>query len=165
MTELSGSTTPARWSAQRKAQVAGAVSKGEISLQHACETYALTEEELISWQDTMERHGVAGLRVSAPERRKSDRRRVREPASVVFSGCSQRACTITDISTGGARLKFGAAVRPPHDFVLTCTRTGRSSWVNLVWLDSREAGVRFIPSPSVPATEQWPSGEWLMGAD
>src|SRR3546814_161762 len=53
-----------RWVARRKAQVVFAVRAGLISLEEACERYALTFEEFASWQRMIDRHGLRGLRVT-----------------------------------------------------------------------------------------------------
>jgi hypothetical protein len=51
-----------RWVIRRKAQVVAAVRGGLLSLEEACSRYALTVEEFLAWQDSIERHGPAGLR-------------------------------------------------------------------------------------------------------
>jgi hypothetical protein len=53
-----------RWVPRRKAEVVSAVHSGLLSLHEACEIYTLTVEEFLSWQNAMERHGLAGLRVT-----------------------------------------------------------------------------------------------------
>jgi len=51
-----------RWVIRRKAQVVAAVRGGLLSLEEACSRYTLTVEELLSWQYSIDRHGLAGLR-------------------------------------------------------------------------------------------------------
>ena len=51
-----------RWTAHRKSAVAGAVREGLLTLEEACERYKLSTEELIAWMETLEQHGVYGLR-------------------------------------------------------------------------------------------------------
>jgi hypothetical protein len=51
-----------RWSAYRKAEVVVAVRGGLLSLDEACSRYLLTVEEFLSWQDSLDHHGLAGLR-------------------------------------------------------------------------------------------------------
>jgi Protein of unknown function (DUF1153) len=51
-----------RWVASRKAQVVAAVRGGLLSLDEACSRYRLTADEFLSWQESIEKHGLAGLR-------------------------------------------------------------------------------------------------------
>jgi hypothetical protein len=53
-----------RWVSRRKAAVVVAVQAGVITLSDACARYALSVEEFLSWQRTVERHGVPGLRIT-----------------------------------------------------------------------------------------------------
>ena len=53
-----------RWVARRKASVVAAVRSGLISLDEACLRYTLSVEEYLSWERAIERHGLAGLRVT-----------------------------------------------------------------------------------------------------
>ena len=53
-----------RWVIRRKAEVVAAVRGGLISLDEACRRYTLTVEEFLSWQRSIERHGLAGLRAT-----------------------------------------------------------------------------------------------------
>ncbi len=53
-----------RWVIRRKAEVVAAVRGGLLSLEEACERYALTVEEFISWQASINDHGLAGLRTT-----------------------------------------------------------------------------------------------------
>lgn len=53
-----------RWVISRKAKVVAAVRGGLISLEDACERYSLSVEEFLTWQRNIERHGLAGLRVT-----------------------------------------------------------------------------------------------------
>jgi len=53
-----------RWVIRRKAQVVAAVSGGLISLEEACQRYKLTLEEFLSWQSSINTHGLAGLRTT-----------------------------------------------------------------------------------------------------
>ena len=57
-----------RWVASRKAIVVRAVGAGLISEEYARETYGLSEDEFNEWKNTVENHGVAGLRVTALKR-------------------------------------------------------------------------------------------------
>jgi hypothetical protein len=51
-----------RWVIRRKAEVITAVRGGLLSLEEACNRYMLTVEEFLSWQNSLDRHGLAGLR-------------------------------------------------------------------------------------------------------
>ena len=53
-----------RWVIRRKAEVVAAVRGGLISLEEACQRYTLTVEEFLSWQASIDRHGLAGLRTT-----------------------------------------------------------------------------------------------------
>ena len=53
-----------RWVARRKAVVVDAVRNGAISLDEACRRYELSVEEFRAWQQAIDSHGVAGLRVT-----------------------------------------------------------------------------------------------------
>ena len=53
-----------RWITRRKAEVVAGVRCGLISLEEACRRYSLSVEEFLSWQTTLDRHGLSGLRVT-----------------------------------------------------------------------------------------------------
>jgi hypothetical protein len=53
-----------RWVIRRKAEVVAAVRGGLLSLDEACKRYTLTVEEFLSWQQSIDRHGLAGLRAT-----------------------------------------------------------------------------------------------------
>ena len=53
-----------RWVIRRKAEVVAAVRGGLLSLEEACERYTLTVEEFLSWQSSIDAHGLAGLRTT-----------------------------------------------------------------------------------------------------
>jgi hypothetical protein len=53
-----------RWVSRRKAEVVAAVRGGLLSLDEACERYMLTVEEFLSWQRSIDQHGVKGLRTT-----------------------------------------------------------------------------------------------------
>jgi hypothetical protein len=53
-----------RWVARRKAVIVDAVRNGAISLDEACRRYELSVEEFRAWQQAIDSHGVAGLRVT-----------------------------------------------------------------------------------------------------
>jgi hypothetical protein len=53
-----------RWVIRRKAEVVAAVRGGLLSLEEACQRYTLTTEEFLSWQMSIDQHGLAGLRTT-----------------------------------------------------------------------------------------------------
>lgn len=53
-----------RWVIRRKAEVVAAVRGGLLTLEAACERYALTVEEFLSWQRAIDQHGLPGLRTT-----------------------------------------------------------------------------------------------------
>lgn len=53
-----------RWVIRRKAEVVAAVNGGLLSLEEACDRYNLSLEEFISWQESIDKAGLPGLRVS-----------------------------------------------------------------------------------------------------
>ena len=57
-----------RWVVRRKAEVVAAVNGGLLSIDEACERYALTVEEFVSWQRAVDRSGLPGLRVTQAQR-------------------------------------------------------------------------------------------------
>ena len=57
-------TSTRRWVIRRKAEVVAAVRGGLLSLEEACQRYTLTTEEFLSWQFSIDQHGLAGLRTT-----------------------------------------------------------------------------------------------------
>ena len=53
-----------RWVIRRKAEVVAAVNGGLLSLEEACNRYDLSLEEFCSWQETIDKAGLLGLRIS-----------------------------------------------------------------------------------------------------
>jgi len=53
-----------RWVIRRKAEVVAAVRGGLLTLDGACERYGLSNEEFMMWQNSIESHGIAGLRTT-----------------------------------------------------------------------------------------------------
>ena len=53
-----------RWVIRRKAVVVFAVRGGLISLEEACERYTLSADEFLSWQRSLDEHGLPGLRAT-----------------------------------------------------------------------------------------------------
>jgi Protein of unknown function (DUF1153) len=53
-----------RWVIRRKAEIVAAVRGGLLSRDEACSRYALNPDELLAWQDCIERFGLPGLRTT-----------------------------------------------------------------------------------------------------
>lgn len=53
-----------RWIIRRKAEVVCAVEGALLTVDQACERYNLSREEYSSWKESVERHGLAGLRTT-----------------------------------------------------------------------------------------------------
>ena len=53
-----------RWVIRRKAEVVAAVRGGLLSLEEASSRYALSSDEILSWQHCIDRFGIAGLRTT-----------------------------------------------------------------------------------------------------
>jgi hypothetical protein len=53
-----------RWVIRRKAQVVAAVRGGLLSIEEACSRYMLTVDEFLSWQSSIDQHGLAELRTT-----------------------------------------------------------------------------------------------------
>ena len=53
-----------RWVIRRKAEVVAAVRGGLLTLEEACDRYSLTNEEFLAWQQSIDRHSLAGLRTT-----------------------------------------------------------------------------------------------------
>lgn len=53
-----------RWVIRRKAEVVAAVNGGLLTIDEVCERYKLTLEEFASWQRSVDRSGMQGLRVT-----------------------------------------------------------------------------------------------------
>jgi hypothetical protein len=64
-----------RWVIRRKAEVVAGVRAGLISLEEACARYTLSVEEFLSWQRSIDRHGMRGLRTTRIQDYRSGPRR------------------------------------------------------------------------------------------
>lgn len=53
-----------RWVVRRKAEVLAAINGGLLTAAEACARYRLSPEELELWQDSLDRAGIPGLRVT-----------------------------------------------------------------------------------------------------
>ena len=58
------SQSHSRWTIRRKAEVVSAVTGGLLTFEEACKRYDLTVEEFTSWQRSVDRSGMQGLRVT-----------------------------------------------------------------------------------------------------
>lgn len=65
-------TSTKRWVIRRKAEVVAAVRGGLLSLEDACNRYTLTVEEFLSWQRSIDQHGLAGLRATRVQHYRSN---------------------------------------------------------------------------------------------
>lgn len=52
------------WTIRRKAALLEALRNGELTIERARERYALSVEEIRSWERQLERHGLQGLRAT-----------------------------------------------------------------------------------------------------
>ena len=71
MTDLPAPGTK-RWVIRRKAEVVAAVRGGLLSLEEACSRYMLTVDEFLSWQSSIDQHGLAGLRTTRVQKYRRD---------------------------------------------------------------------------------------------
>lgn len=62
-----------RWVPFRKWQVVAAIRAGQLSLEDACDRYALSVEEFEDWARVIEERGFRGLRLSQIRLRRSSR--------------------------------------------------------------------------------------------
>ncbi len=53
-----------RWVKSRKLAVIKAIEKGLLTDQQACQRYSLSQEELDSWKEALNRHGPGALRTT-----------------------------------------------------------------------------------------------------
>jgi hypothetical protein len=63
-----------RWCPHRKAAVVAAVRGRILTLDKACEQYALSIEEYLTWQRGIDCFGLKGLQVNGPQRRRAKTR-------------------------------------------------------------------------------------------
>lgn len=76
-----------RWVSRRKAEVVAAVRGGLLSLDEACARYALSLQEFVGWQRSVDRFGLAGLRATRIKQ-------YREPQTVRPLGASPQAAVL-----------------------------------------------------------------------
>ena len=85
--------------------------------------------------------------MGSEQRKDSERRRAFVPGKVVvehppFTGY----CTVRDLSTGGAKLAFGAIPKLPDTFELQIPSQGKAHEVELRWQRGLQVGVQFLNS-------------------
>lgn len=68
-----------RWVIRRKAEVVAGVRLGLISLEEACRRYNLSLDEFLSWQRSIDRYGVRGLRATRIQDYRAERQDARPP--------------------------------------------------------------------------------------
>ena len=56
-----------RWVIRRKAMVVAALRLGMLTVEEACHRYKLSIDEMQSWQNLVDLHGMRGLRVTRPK--------------------------------------------------------------------------------------------------
>lgn len=62
-----------RWDTKRKAQVVAAVRNGQITIEQACDIYAMSMDELLTWQSLFDRYGAKGLMATRVKEFRSQR--------------------------------------------------------------------------------------------
>ncbi len=85
--------------------------------------------------------------MASEQRKDSERRRAFVPGKVVvqhpaFTGY----CTVRDLSSGGAKLAFGAIPKLPDTFELQIPSQGKTHEVELRWQRGLQVGVQFLSS-------------------
>jgi len=65
-----------RWSVRRKAEVVAAVRGGLLTVDEARNRYTLTVEEFLCWQNSIDEHGLAGLRMSRIQHYRAQRQKI-----------------------------------------------------------------------------------------
>jgi hypothetical protein len=63
-----------RWVIRRKAAVVAAIRGGLLSLEEARSRYILTAEEFFAWQDSINRFGLSGLRITDIQKQRRRRK-------------------------------------------------------------------------------------------
>ena len=85
-----------RWTFLPKSQVVLAVRRGLITREHACERYCISSEEFLSWDRTINKHGLRGLQTTPDpdaltdrEREEAPRRPERETQTLAAAGAAK----------------------------------------------------------------------------
>jgi hypothetical protein len=81
----------------------------------------------------------------SPEERRMARERTFLPARIAFgeNGALSTQCTVTQLSSAGARLNVPASVTLPDRFDIAIPQRGFNSRARLVWRKDDHAGVEF----------------------
>ena len=77
------------------------------------------------------------------DKRVSPRMRALKDGKAVLSNWSTIDCTIRDLATGGARLKFGGITELPEQFKLLYVSSNKLVPVQIVWRKGETVGVGF----------------------
>ena len=91
------------------------------------------------------------------EKRSAPRQSAKQPGKAVISGRSEVECTIRDLSSLGARLKFSHPTFLPRQFRLVFDDSDQK--VTVIWQAGVIAGVRFqTPLRNLPKRKKraWP---------
>jgi hypothetical protein len=89
----------------------------------------------------------------AQDQRQNTRQRVLLPGKIYFNNkCSIFDCTITQLSSAGARLKLTSTFGVPDLFELDIPNHGQRFYCRVVWSNMKEMGVSFnlLPSSGKP---------------
>ena len=80
------------------------------------------------------------------ERRNHPRVMWVSPATIVLGPGSERACIVSDLSNGGAKL-IELSEEVPDEFTLKlCPKRGPARACRVIWRAKRQAGVQFLKS-------------------
>lgn len=67
--QISGDPPPpagvVRWVPKRKAAVVAAILSNRMTIEEACDMYGLSAEEILSWRNSIDRHGLKSLRTTS----------------------------------------------------------------------------------------------------
>ncbi len=74
-----------RWVMSRKADVVAAVRRGRIGRNEACDRYGISDEELLSWEQLIDAHGLRGLLTTRLQEYRQSGRRGRSDTRAAIS--------------------------------------------------------------------------------
>jgi hypothetical protein len=81
-------------------------------------------------------------RIALMEKRNTERHEIHKAGTISFQG-SSIACTVRNISIGGAKLEVQSGVRIPDSFDLTIDAEEDARQCDVVWRTDRQIGVSF----------------------
>jgi len=84
-----------------------------------------------------------------PHQQRSVRKNVWCVCTLVLNGADLREAVIIDVSKSGARLRFRVRGQLPPVVRIQATRLGLNRMADVVWQDTYNAGLRFLPSSAV----------------